>query len=104
GAGRTGDRKRRQTVSRARRHRHLIDSDWQVDPKGRSPAGPRLYLDVTARLLNDPVDRREAQPSSLALSFGREEGLEDALLRLVIHPRARVAHREEHVAARLHAR
>ena len=54
--------------------------------------------DLPAALLDDPVDGREPQAGALALLLRREEGLEDARLRLGVHAGAGVDDREQHLA------
>src|SRR5947207_9295688 len=58
---------------------------WQVDLEARPVAGLGIHPDESARLLHDPVHRRQAQPRALARLLGRKEWLEDAGLRLLVH-------------------
>src|SRR3972149_585884 len=59
----------------------------QVDLEGRAVAGLAVDPDVALALLHDAVDGREAEAGALRLALRREEGLEDARLRLGVHPR-----------------
>ena len=60
----------------------------QIDLERR--AAPRLAVDpdVSAALLDDPVDRGEPEPGALADGLRREERLEEVLSRLVVDPDA----------------
>ena len=59
--------------------------------------------DTSAGLLDDPVHHGEAQPGPFALLLGREKGLKEMRLRLLIHPVASIPHRQQNVRARLDA-
>src|SRR2546428_639605 len=63
-------------------------------PSGRPPAG-----DPPAVLLDDSVHRRQPESASLPARLGREERLEGALPRLLVHAKSRVADLEQHVRA-----
>src|SRR5687767_2312365 len=58
---------------------------WQVDLERRAPADLRVNLDGAAPLLDDPVDGRESESGPALRALRREEGLEDARLRLLVH-------------------
>jgi hypothetical protein len=51
--------------------------DRQVDGEAGALADLRIGEDEAARLLDDAVDGREAEPGALAHFLGGEEGLED---------------------------
>ncbi len=69
----------------------------QVDPEGRAPSRCTLDGDVASVLLDDPVHGGEPEAASLLGRLGREEGLEDPLARLLVHPVAGVARLEQDV-------
>ncbi len=58
----------------------------------------RTDRDVTAELLDDAADGREAEAA--AVGAGREKGLPEPVPHLVCHPEARVTHLETDVGAR----
>ncbi len=60
-----------------------------------------MHTDVAVVRLNDAVHHRQAQPGALIDVLRGKERLEDACLRVGVHPRACVADGEPHVAARL---
>ena len=62
--------------------------------EGRPLARPARDVDAAAVLLDDAVDDREAEPGAPAKLLGGEEGLEDLLERLLVHPDPRVGERE----------
>ena len=64
----------------------------QIHAEGRAGADLARSLDRAAVLLDDPVDRREAEARSLAGALGGEERLEHLRPRLGRHPVPRVGH------------
>src|SRR5438445_10346898 len=82
---------RRGGTLAARRFDLLFDPG-QIDLEHRAPPGLAVDHDVSAALLDDPVDGGEPQPRPFARLLGREEGLEDARLRLAVDAVAGVAH------------
>jgi len=67
-------------------------------------AGLGIHPDEPARLLDDPVHRRQTQPRPFAGRFRGEERLEDVRLRAGVHSSTRVRHGEHDVAAGLGGR
>src|SRR5205823_848690 len=70
------------------------------DVEARAETDMALDDDVAAILLHDAVHHRETEARALATLLVRVERLEHAGERLEVHPRAGVAHAQEHVAAR----
>ena len=68
-----GGRRERRRVGLRRVDRRPFGG--QQDPERGAEAGCRLDLDRAAALLDDPIDRREAEPGAAFL--GREERLEE---------------------------
>src|SRR5262249_35300002 len=71
----------------------------QEDPKRRSATDLRLRINETAGLLDDAIDRREAEPGSLADLLGREKRLENAIDDLRSDSAAGVRNLDQHVIA-----
>jgi hypothetical protein len=69
----------------------------QVDPDRRALPGRALRRDDAADGRHDAVHHRKAQPRPLPDVLGGEEGVENALQGLRVHPRPRVRHRDEGV-------
>src|SRR5690606_7031677 len=65
-----------------------------------SLSGRALDLDVTAKTVQDPIDRRKAEPGPLVRGLGREKGLKEACPHLLVHPDAVIAHGEREVFGR----
>ncbi len=72
----------------------------QENAEDRASSGDALGGDEAAALSDDAVDRRQAEPGSLALLLGGEEGLEDVRQGLLVHADAAVRNREHAVPAR----
>src|SRR2546430_4883967 len=89
----------RRRVSPGRRRGHL--GRGEIHPDAGALAGLAVHLDRAAMLLHQPVHRGEAEPRALAEWLRREERLEDAPPRLLVHPDARVLHGEAHEVARV---
>src|SRR5664279_2254000 len=70
------------------------DQGRQVDAERRPRAEAALRDDRAAALLDDAVGGRQAESVTESDVLGREEGLEDVLERLCLHPLPRVADRE----------
>src|SRR5579872_3724883 len=62
-------------------------SDFAIDP------------DLAPTLRDDSINRRQAEPASLADFFGREKRLEDSGPRRLVHPNSIVADCQHHIAA-----
>ena len=90
-------RRPRSGLSRRRRPSARGKYTLKVAPLARLAVDP----DVAAALLDDAVDGGEPEPGALALFLGREERLEQPLLRLVVHADPAVADRQHHVRTRL---
>ena len=90
-AGLTG-----RSGARLRRVCGLVGAREQDSERGSMPRSA-LHGDMTAALLDDPVDGRESESRSLAFLFCGEEGLEQMRLRLLIHAATGVLDRQHHV-------
>ena len=71
----------------------------EVELDARAGAGLAVDGDVAAGLFDEAVDHAEAKAGAFADFLGREERLEHPAERLLVHARARVAHRDHHVLA-----
>ncbi len=76
----------------------------QEDLERRAAADFRDRIDVAARLLDDAVDRGEAEARALAFDLGGVEGLEDLLHDLRRDACAIVDHFDQHIVALGHVR
>ncbi len=76
----------------------------QEDGEDGALPGLARRLDASPGLRHDPVDDRESEACALASLLGREERLEDARERALVHARPRVAHDERDPAAGLERR
>ncbi len=77
-------------------------SPGQEDREGAPLPGCALGPHVPFALLDDTVDRREAQAGARARLLGREKGLEKAAERLLVHAGAGVPHRQLDEGPRAH--
>src|SRR5688500_2731840 len=71
-----------------------------MDQEGRSPARLALDRNVSAALLDDPVDDRQAEAGALTLFLGGEERLEQPRARGLIDTSAGVGDAAPRVRAR----
>src|SRR5437588_11214871 len=69
----------------------------QINLKGRPTPFFRIDPDVSARLLDDAIDGREAKSRTLAHFLCGEERFKDSLPRFRIHPASRIAHSQHDV-------
>ena len=76
----------------------------QVDLEGRSLARFAVDVDEAVVLLDDAVDRGQAQAGALAHLLGGEERLEDVVQGLLVHAAAVVADGQQHILARAQTR
>jgi hypothetical protein len=44
-----------------------------------------VHCNIAVMLLDDPVDRRQAEPGSIAKAFGRKKWIEDMALGVTTH-------------------
>jgi hypothetical protein len=89
----------RRPGARGRPTRRLRGHARQADRERRSPAGRGGDVHAAAALAHDAVDGREAEPRALADGLRREERLEDAGDRRLVHAGARVRHAQHGVVA-----
>ena len=47
-----------------------------------------VYRNIAVMLLDDPVDRRQAEPGSISKAFGRKKWIKDMALGVRIHSTA----------------
>ena len=69
--------------------------------KSGAATGTAGNVNVTAALLDDPVDGRQAQPGPAIFRFGRKEGLEHTRARFCIHSDAGITNDQADIIARL---
>ena len=75
------------------------DVHRQEDAEGGPLAHPGVHGDPAVRLLDDAVDRGQAQPRALAHRLGREEGVEDLVHDLRRDAGAVVGHLDQRLVA-----
>src|SRR5438552_3401545 len=80
------------------RWRNALEIARQIDLKRRAVASLARDGDVAAALLDDAIDRGQAQSGPL-LPFGAKKRLEDVCQSFSVHAAAGVADRKQHVLA-----
>src|SRR5229473_4689925 len=80
--------------------RRLVER--QVNLKSRTAAGITVYEYETACLLDDTVDRRQAEARSRTELFRRKEGVEDASQVVLGNADPRICHLDQHIIASRH--